>query len=432
MSSNDQPVAPFPASLPPYSPSSNTPSYSTYPSANEQRLASNGADFLYRRLAPNAIFEKCHKRTGVSLTLFHQEDGASIPWYGRDAWIEGHVSLADSVHVETVDVKLEGRLDLIIAEGGKKSTSMLSNLSSLWRSSKLSDQACPHTLPFRIRMPSTFIEHDGLRPLPPTYDFICPGVPGLSVHSSYTIRIIITRARKFLWNSTQQYVLKTDFIYYPRTRTTTPVMRTHLSFSSALKIAPEEYFQVECRVNTRTESALAPINCNLFIPSSQAYAITESIPFHLHLAAPKPSLDALFPIDRGSSNNFSRAISTTNGRHRTIRVYLLRQIRVEVRGQRVWRTAVLGEGQLVGSPPQYDSDTTRSGHETCEAMDWDGTVQVTEKIDVGGFAVDNLVVKDFIVLEITPPNPSTNPLLVTRHTHPIRLVTDTCEDIWDV
>lgn len=165
--------------------------------------------------------------------------------------------------------------------------------------------------------------------------------------------------------------------------------------------------------------------------------------------------------------NFNSITSTlTRSRqeaHHSIRVYLLRQIIVEVRGQRAWRTTVLGDGKLSPSPPSHRPPTTyphlqptpsrpsmmRRASSTysrgtssqpdptadpIESLDWDGTVRVSNPTEIqsGGFAAGNLVVKDFIVLELEPPDPSRNPLMALQHAHPIRLVTDSVEDNWAV
>ena len=223
------------------------------------------------------------------------------------------------------------------------------------------------------------------------------------------------------------------------------------------------------------------------------------------------------PLVRSSSStsasmrsSFATGISRAGRNNMTkysVRVFLLRQIIVEVRGQRAWRTSVLGEGKLTPSPPGHSPPCTypyaytpqrqRSqnqpeffspsssssslrptptpqpagvrrlstvysrfgglggyvfgsntgsrnitvpasepqgdpGSDPIESLDWDGTVRVNNptEIQTGGFAAGCLVVKDFIVLELQPPDPSKNPLIALQHTHPIKLVTDAYEDTW--
>ena len=168
----------------------------------------------------------------------------------------------------------------------------------------------------------------------------------------------------------------------------------------------------------------------------------------------------------------------------TIRVFLLRQITVEVRGQKAWRTCVLGEGVLTPCPPgpspghdprqsytypypyprpasppnnitptsprpsfmsrRRDSSTSSAQAQSqaqaraenseadaadpIDALNWSGSVRVASPADVqvGGFAAGalGLVVKDFVVLSVVPPDPSRSPLIEHQNAQPIRLVTD--------
>lgn len=164
-------------------------------------------------------------------------------------------------------------------------------------------------------------------------------------------------------------------------------------------------------------------------------------------------------------------------RRPTIRVFILRQITVEVRGQKAWRTCVLGEGVLEPCPPGLEhrhachypypyprppplsprrrdssSSTVDANHNTCtctsaltstsasasasaadplEALNWTGRVRVASPagMQVGGFAAAGaLVVKDFLVLSVVPPEPARSPLVEHQHAQPIRLVTDPLEE----
>lgn len=173
-------------------------------------------------------------------------------------------------------------------------------------------------------------------------------------------------------------------------------------------------------------------------------------------------------------NSISQTLSFTRSNkdsRPSLRVFILRQIAVEVRGQRAWRTCVLGEGKLSPSPPGHEATQYSYPHpivsrqissagngsprpsfmrhresisasipwagpsedpDPIESLDWDGVVRVKnpKKIQVGGFVAGNLLVKDFIVLSLVPPDPARNPLIEHQHAHPIRLVTDPLEEVW--
>lgn len=158
----------------------------------------------------------------------------------------------------------------------------------------------------------------------------------------------------------------------------------------------------------------------------------------------------------------ARGLIPGSGAHRhrpTIRVFILRQITVEVRGQKAWRTCVLGEGVLEPCPPGLEdrhachypypyarphphpqSTTPRrdspapapADADPVEALNWTGRVRVASPagMQVGGFAAGalGLVVKDFLVLSVVPPEPARSPLIEHQHAQPIRLVTDPLEE----
>lgn len=132
----------------------------------------------------------------------------------------------------------------------------------------------------------------------------------------------------------------------------------------------------------------------------------------------------------GSTTNSRPA--NYNGSPLSIRVFIFRQVSVEIRGQKAWRTCVLGEGKLAptsptGPPPSFQTLDQRpniSSSSSCsraqfshdlpapryctgcdgtalESLDWDGMVKVqsdTMGSDVGGFTAGRLAVKvrDFL------------------------------------
>lgn len=72
-----------------------------------------------------------------------------------------------------------------------------------------------------------------------------------------------------------------------------------------------------------------------------------------------------------------------------IRVFLMRQIIVTVRGQRAWRDSVIGEGTLRQLPP-YPSQSKSPKNRT---IDWEGEVRCNDDVKAGGFNVGNLLLK---------------------------------------
>ena len=78
-----------------------TPSYTAEPQAFEQRLALN-----VLRPRPSGEFTKQSKGGGLSLRLFAQEDGATLPTYGHGASIDGTIEIAKPEGVNAVEVKV--------------------------------------------------------------------------------------------------------------------------------------------------------------------------------------------------------------------------------------------------------------------------------------------------------------------------------------
>jgi hypothetical protein len=171
---------------------------------------------------------------------------------------------------------------------------------------------------------------------------------------------------------------------------------------STIKPSPEEWRQVVSTMRTRPNSRVKPIECHvngtlkssighaltiaiikLFIPSSQIYGVSDAIPFHVQLAGPLSSLLAFLP-------SYSDATSSLPPEQSVIRVFLLRQVLVEVRGQKGWRNCELGDGKLRALPPAAANATTKNDE---EVLDWEGEVRCREDITVGGFNIGKLVVK---------------------------------------
>lgn len=97
--------------------------------------------------------------------------------------------------------QIKGKMDVMISGSVPSITTKLVNESyTLWSSEKTRTSACPSAAPFSAVLPTRFQDYDDLSwPLPPTYDMPFSAVPGISLKSSYTVSVTITRAmsRKF-------------------------------------------------------------------------------------------------------------------------------------------------------------------------------------------------------------------------------------------
>jgi len=155
------------------------------------------------------------------------------------------------------------------------------------------------------------------------------------------------------------------------------------------------------------------------IPSIQTFCLSEDIPFHIQLCGSLNSLREFYgsvPNEPLQSDKRPRKRQSSA----IIRVFLARQVFVEINGRQSWRNIPVGEGKLRPIPPVASDN--------CDAdeisVDWEGEVRCKDDVSCGSFNVAHLVVKDFIIFAMTPANVRTSPLLPIQHAHPIRLVTD--------
>jgi hypothetical protein len=132
----------------------------------------------------------------------------------------------------------------------------------------------------------------------------------------------------------------------------------------------------------------------------QIFGLADTIPFHLRLCAPLPSLRAFFP----------RAAAAASP---VMRVYLLRRIAIEVRGQRAWRDCILGEGGMRPVPPSATPDPP--GHDSLEMLDWQGQVRCTEGVDAGSFHAGRVIVKVWVFCSNPFHISSLHPVRISSH-----------------
>lgn len=87
---------------------------------------------------------------------------------------------------------------------------------------------------------------------------------------------------------------------------------------------------------------------------------------------------------------------------------------------------MIGTGRVWPLPPPVGT-LDEPSKEVCAS--WEGEVRCADGVTTPGFNIGSLVVKDYIMLVLTPPKSRTSPLRVMQIAHPIRLVTDPWIDI---
>ncbi|KAG2009995.1 hypothetical protein CC2G_012856 [Coprinopsis cinerea AmutBmut pab1-1] len=424
--------------LPTYSQSVPAPSYSYEPACDEQVLQHTPSRL---NAQPNTTGTFIRKSGKTTIILTEQEDGSSTPAYGRHGVIDGVLLFEENELITEVEFEIEGKLDSTISEGGGKSTRLLFHKETLWAKQKSSPSAdsCPSQLPIRYSLPTTFLDGDTARSLPPSYTGFFQGIPTLFVKASYTIRVRVTRlvtSKLGFWTKTKHIIQ--PIRYHPRARPHRPIYPSP-GFFSSIKTSPEEWFQASSSIKTRESSSLDPLPVHLFIPAGRVYGLQDTIPFHLQISGPVSSLKELFMSPSGaldrvlSSDSRTTASSTQSNSKETkspIRVYLMRQVTVEVRGEKAFRNTVIGEGSLTAVPPLMSSCWSATSSDCAEEhLDWEGTLKCDPSITVGGFIASNVQVKEFVMLNVTPQCPWKSPLLDLQLSIPIRLTTESYGEV---
>ncbi|KAG2057681.1 hypothetical protein BDR06DRAFT_877336 [Suillus hirtellus] len=399
-------------SIPPsYTPSTPSPSYSTQLLPGEQTVEETQRRSL--QLHNTGVFRRI--TDSITLVLKDQPLGSITPVYGRSGLVRGHISLRSSEGLVEVTLKLEGHLRLETS-GTAITTLVASDSYSLWSSSSTAGDPCPRTLQFAISFPSVFMDGCQPQPLPPSFE-------DKFATCSYTLSVVVSRPRRFLSSNDSLVV---PVCYHPRSRPHTPMLPSDAPFMTTVKSSPEEWHQVLSTMNATQSSRLAPVQCLLFIPSVQVYPFSETIPFHLQLRAPSSSLAPF--LDKSAPKHGLPVLPLGKI---TIRVYLLRQVVVKVFEKQKVSKRIIGEGKLTYSSPLPDNHHSYRNAplgEGIDCLDWDGELRCTEDVTVGSFATDPLSVRDFIVLSLEPLHPLKCPLLASKHSHAIRLVTDPWSD----
>ncbi|GLB37552.1 putative calcineurin-like phosphoesterase [Lyophyllum shimeji] len=416
-------------SVPPsYTWSTSTPSYSSLPLSGEESLEYTPRPGTY----PPSLGTFIRSWEHASLVLENQEPAASLPTYGQNSTVSGEVWLALPKHVLRVVLKFEGRLNLSIADGPSSSSTsnILSNKVTLWcKDDSAESHHCPAALPFCFEFPQTFTSERRTQRLPPSFDTTFIGLPILLAKCIYTLRLVVTISRDFRlasWATTKSYCLVLN--YRPRARARHRLTLTD-SVLSALKTTPDDWRQLCATMDVRPNCEVEPIDCHLIIPAARTFALVDTIPFHIHLCGSSTSLRKLLPptcpllLPRHDSSGTSSNNQTSTS---PIQVLITRQVVVEVNERRAFRDSVIGTGRVRPIPPPAGS-VDETSNEICAS--WEGEVRCADGVTAPGFNIGSLVVKDYIMLVLTPPKSRTSPLRALQIAHPIRLVTDPWTDI---
>ncbi|KAF7299706.1 hypothetical protein HMN09_00976200 [Mycena chlorophos] len=438
--------------LPLYSPSLPSPCYSVDP-AYDETILDVSPYHRSTRMLPTGVFTK--QSGSATVVLLNQHAGVRTPTYGRGALVKGTLMLSpESVGaVSQISVKLQGRLEITTSDAGASTTKMITVGSQIWppppanaaagSASPVSPRCCPESLNFEVAFPEVFQLGDYEHPLPPTYIARFPGFPSLYAKATYDLVISIVKDRRigFIPRTKTVFVL----LEYrpesapPRGITPTPPE----DFLQAIKYMPEEWFQSSCTMRAKPKSDFSCIDCQVFMPAVRIFGFEDTIPVHVQLSGTLPTLRHLVnPTDRlphsVSSSSSSSSISgrpTTPDEFCPVKIFLTRMVSAEHLGKLTMRVQRLGaNGRVRPLPPPADFDCAECERgptacpeciESVVVLDYTGEVRCDPKLaQVGGFYIGLLNVKDFLTVELAPPQPRTSPLIGVQHAVPIRFVTE--------
>ncbi|KAJ7574617.1 hypothetical protein C8J56DRAFT_838824 [Mycena floridula] len=388
---------------PSYSASAPPPTYTSSPSASEETLLHTRHS---RSPLPSGTFGSSNK--SVSLVLTEQKDGLLHPFYDARTPINGVVTLANRESVARVTLKLQGKLHTVITgpRGCSQKTRTLDVSHILWppQSSISFSSTPPSLIPFSISIPNK-IELDGeMRMLPPSHHYAFADTSGMISTCKYTLSVVITKKGKSIFKKKS---LKIRLNIIPRTRPNLPILQNPHLFSS-IKSSPEEWLQRHADLPMRQckPPSLSPIHTSFFIPAVQIFGLQDAIPFHIHISGSLQSMRELAASEP------------------IIKVFIHRQIAMDLQDKQAWRTSSIGEGQVRSTPPPASIGPAEV------TMDWEGTISPNADITFGGFNVGRTLVRDFIVMKLQPRHLQKSEILGQQITVPIRLVTDSWSDLF--
>ncbi|KAF7981809.1 hypothetical protein HWV62_31919 [Athelia sp. TMB] len=318
---------------------SGAPAYSAQPAIDERVLERTHSHYSS---APTGIF--MHGNEHIRLKLKGQLDGAVAPSYDQHGVVRGDIEISCPDGVETVHVKLEGHLDMALGGIGRPaSTRFFSLKRRLWtlpESRFFASPACPRRHAFDVKLPTTYRGRNLKEyPLPPSCTLPFPDSGG-------------------------------NFNYNPQMLPSQPVVPPHMTFSQTAETMPDAWHEITQTMQARYNSGIKPIQCHLYVPSTGVFGTSSPIPFHIKLSGPSASLRSLCVPNTSTST--PRAL---------VRVRLIRHIRANSYGHQVHKALVIGEGELFALPLIG----------TDEVLQWDGTVQCGDDVNVGGLAIDDLL-----------------------------------------
>lgn len=396
---------------------------------------------------------KQSKSGSVTLKVSNQRSNASLPIHhgGTNNPIRGYVDLAKTENVTSVELKLEGRLLLReVAAGGASTTELCNKRVTLWtREQPLAGssarQSFQISLPFALTLPTSFSDEHGTHPLPPSFESNLPSLPGFHATISYSLSVVVNKTKSSLF-SLGNPTLSTPLIYLPRSRPPTSPPPFHpATFTPRLDSRPDwQGFPTTIKVKRPFKGAppdLEDVESKLYLHTTRIFPIIQSIPFYLSFLSSSNALAAFMPFGPQTPGSAGPNIFGAGG-YQCMRIRLTRQVIVDAKNANLRTqaaTAVQREpgrerpsslsGPISSSSEMWDMTTIGEGSFKLfnHGSDWItfyGEIPISNEVRVSGFKAAGLLVRDFLLLTMVPPDPAKSPFKEFHQKVPIRLTTD--------
>ncbi|KAJ6573163.1 hypothetical protein DFH09DRAFT_1459640 [Mycena vulgaris] len=370
-------------SPPLYSPATICPTYSPLPKFTERTLQRSSAAGP-SRISSTGYF--ISRSDDITLVLQGQESTRARPPIGPGGLIDGKLIIgrANLGSIRAVELKIDGLLESVPLAGADSKMTVVSISSSLY---SYHDSCCPSSLPFSHRFPSIFEHGDDAYVLPPTCHITFDS-PQLFINTSV------------------------ELDYRPQAAPSSPIV-DNLSFLSTIKQCPEEWTQVPVILGDKGNGDA--LVCDVTVCSiGKNLPCLGRYPYSIFSCADKiRSCESSSARDRERFNLLSTRQSPSPSGW---------PLSGEL--QCVWANETRGgasfwvKGPFAESLPPSTTMPIVHGH----TLNWEGEARCKDPATVGGFDAGLVIVKDSIVVEISPPPGSS--LRRTCVEHPIRLTAD--------
>ncbi|VDB91836.1 unnamed protein product [Peniophora sp. CBMAI 1063] len=360
------------------------------------------------------------RASGIAIALTNQHEDGRYATYGRGASVTGEVSLSSTHGITSVQITLEGKVEMSLNSMTMPYPKVLSLSSTLWDSTRTLD--CPSTIPFDLVIPQTFLEPKTgtTYPLPPSFDTAF-SLSDLHVSCAYNLIVLVNRSR---W--TPNKMLTIDVDYVPRNLPSRVMLDEPFPFFDTVKSAPEEWRQKSAILSPKPHAPVGPVHCDWFTPSVRVFAKRDRVPFFLQLRGAESSMKSLYGYvkqgrEEGWTQRFRRVTQDAHVAPR-ITLSIQRQVLIDTSsGVHIARSYPIGTGSLRQVPPGYA--LTALSEIDVLTVEYEGEIRLDPGLSAAGFDMGTLRVSDFIVLTIEPPESAGSYYENLRQVDGVRIVT---------